>query len=221
MEEIWKDIPDYEGLYQVSNMGNVRSLDRYVKQHSGYKQFKKGKVLTLHLNSDGHLIASLSINNTPKQIGIHRLLAMAFIPIPERLKDYNLDELIVHHKDFIPQNNDIDNLIWLTKKEHDKLHHESEETRRKISIALKGRVFSEERRRRMADARRGCKHTPEHTAKQAAACSLPVEGYDMNGNVVITFSSVREGKRNGFSHISACCRGKRKRDKGLYWRYVK
>lgn len=105
MEEMWKDIPDYEGFYQVSNMGRVKNVKNdYIK--SPVKSPK------------GYLVTSLWKNGKDKNCRINRLVAMAFIPIPERLKDYDLNELDVHHKDEVRTNNNVDNLEWLTKEEH-------------------------------------------------------------------------------------------------------
>ena len=55
MEEIWKDIPEYEGIYQISNLGRVRSLDRYVMHGKGNaKRFVKGKIIKLQIDSKGY-----------------------------------------------------------------------------------------------------------------------------------------------------------------------
>ena len=107
--EIWKDIEGYEGLYQVSNFGRVRSLDRYVEyigtnqthKKMNMKQFKKGKILVPMLHKNGYLFIALP----KKQKSIHRLVAEAFIPNPNNLPQVN-------HKDCNKQNNNFKNLEW-------------------------------------------------------------------------------------------------------------
>lgn len=67
-KEIWKDIKGYEGLYQVSNLGRVRSLDRYVKQNHNTKQLKKGKIIQPTKNHKGYLGLKLCKENTSKKL---------------------------------------------------------------------------------------------------------------------------------------------------------
>ena len=218
--EVFKDIPGYEGLYQVSNWGNVKSLN--------YRHTGREKVLNLYYHK-GYLKVCIYKDGAKEDWLIHRLVAMAFIPIPERLKDYDINELDVHHIDGDKKNN-IDNLVWLTKEEHRRLHAESEETKTKQSVAKKGKKLSEETKAKMSVALKGHDVSEATRAKIAAAhkgiyntvCSKPVEAYDNNGNLVFRFPSTMEAGRNGFNSkdISSCCRGKRKRHKGLYWRFA-
>ena len=108
MKEIWKDIKGYEGLYQVSNLGNVRSMDRITRD--GRKI--KGKNIKPHTNGNSrYLRAALCNNGKIKYENIHRLVAKAFIPNPENKPEVN-------HKDENPSNNLIDNLEWMTSKEN-------------------------------------------------------------------------------------------------------
>lgn len=109
--EIWKDIPGYEDYYQVSNFGNVKSLDRYVVYKNGTKVFYKGKNLTLHKNKKGYIFIQLHKNNTWKNFSLHVLVAQAFVENP-----YNLPE--VNHKDGNKQNNIDLNLEWVTRQEN-------------------------------------------------------------------------------------------------------
>ena len=99
MEEIWKDIAGYEGLYQVSNFGNVRSLK--------YRRSNEIRQLTPKCNNSGRLWVELADNGKRKPMLIHRLVAMAFIPNPN---DYPQ----INHKDENPKNNRVDNLEWCT-----------------------------------------------------------------------------------------------------------
>lgn len=100
MMEIWKDIKNYEGLYQVSNLGNVKSLP---KMHG----IRKGneKILKPTINSKGYLRVQLSKNKSIKQCLVHRLVAETFIE--------NIDNLPqINHIDKNKLNNKIDNLEW-------------------------------------------------------------------------------------------------------------
>ena len=108
MKEIWKDIKGYEGLYQVSNLGNVRSMDRITRD--GRKI--KGKNIKPHTNGNSrYLRAALCNNGKIKYENLHRLVAKAFIPNPQNKPEVN-------HKDENPSNNFIDNLEWMTSKEN-------------------------------------------------------------------------------------------------------
>ena len=113
IDEIWKDIKGYEGIYQVSNLGRVRSLDRVNER--GWK--KKGILLKPKLKRDGYVDVHLSFKEKDKDqnLKIHRLVAETFIPIPEELKKwYGTQYLQVNHKDENKQNNCVDNLEWCT-----------------------------------------------------------------------------------------------------------
>ena len=110
MIEVWKDIEGYEGLYQVSNLGNVRSLDRIV-DYGHSKAYRKGKNLSGSYASGGYAQVQLNHNKKTKQELIHRLVAKAFIPNPNNLP-------CVNHKDENKRNNCVENLEWCTEKEN-------------------------------------------------------------------------------------------------------
>ena len=101
MEEIWKDIEGYEGLYQVSNLGNVKSLN--------YRQTKREKILKSVNDKDGYLFVSLCKNSVIKHYSIHRLVADVFIDNPNNYPQVN-------HKDENKTNNNVDNLEWCSPK---------------------------------------------------------------------------------------------------------
>ena len=104
MEE-WKAIAGYEGLYEVSNLGRIKSLSRIDSR--GYK--RNEKILKLNKDSGGYLKVSLYKNGKPKQYNVHRLVAIAFIPNPDNLPEVN-------HKDENRINNYVDNLEWCNRK---------------------------------------------------------------------------------------------------------
>ena len=111
MSEIWKDIEGYEGLYQVSNYGRVRSLDRYVKQNHNTKQLKKGKIIKQQKGHKGYLILSLCKDKKRKTFKVHRLVAQAFIPNLENKPQVN-------HINGDKTDNRIENLEWATNGEN-------------------------------------------------------------------------------------------------------
>lgn len=107
--EEWKDIEGYEGLYQVSNMGRVRSLDRYVNNMFGTLSFIKGKILKVLNHKDGYKQVNLLKDGKVKHCLVHRLVAGAFIPNPHNYP-------VINHKDEIKTNNCVENLEWCTVK---------------------------------------------------------------------------------------------------------
>jgi hypothetical protein len=107
--ENWKAVEGYEGLYEVSDQGRVRSLDRYTTGKRN--RLIKGKVLANAHNELGYCIVQLCKDGVPKKTRVHRLVARAFIPNPEE-KPY------VNHLDGNPSNNTAQNLEWCTQKEN-------------------------------------------------------------------------------------------------------
>ena len=97
MEEIWKDVPDYEGLYEVSDLGRIRN--------------KKGLIKKQFLSDKGYLKVELYKNGKSKKLRVHRLVAQAFIE-----NQFNKNE--VNHKNGIKIDNFVDNLEWMTTQEN-------------------------------------------------------------------------------------------------------
>ena len=108
MEE-WKSIPGYEGLYEVSNLGRVRSLDRYIKYSNGQIRLHKGRILNPSKDTNGYLKVLLKCNTKCKTITVHRLVALTFLPNPDNLP-------CVNHKDEDKTNNRVENLEWCTQQ---------------------------------------------------------------------------------------------------------
>ena len=106
--EVQKDIHGYEGLYQVSNLGRVKSLDRIVTRKDGRKQLHRGKLIKSYCNNKGYYIIRLCKGCKMKHMLMHRLVAQAFIPNPDNLPEVN-------HIDEKPSNNRVTNLEWCTR----------------------------------------------------------------------------------------------------------
>lgn len=108
MQEEWRPVPEFEDAYEVSNLGRVRSLDRwaeYVNHGTPTRMRIHGKVLKLYKDEDGYLRINVKVGSKSKTFGVHRLVAQAFIPNPDSLP-------CVNHKDYNPENNVVNNLEW-------------------------------------------------------------------------------------------------------------
>ena len=133
--EIWKDIDGFNGLYQVSNLGNVKSLDRCVLTRGANheSQFIKGRMLKLN---GGRKYPQVILCKDGKTYGrlVHRLVATAFIPNPDNLP-------CINHKDENPKNNHVDNLEWCTYQYNNTYNNRIEKCKDKISKTLTGRHY--------------------------------------------------------------------------------
>lgn len=107
MAEVWKPIPGYDGLYEVSNHGRIRSYKR-----GGTKVSDRPRLLNPSRHPHGYPTLTLSHNNIPDKRLIHRLVAKLFIG------DSPTDKPFVCHKDDNPENNHIDNLYWGSQKDN-------------------------------------------------------------------------------------------------------
>jgi len=110
MNEIWKDVKGYGGHYQVSNLGNSRSLDRKIKSKNGVIKNLKGRNITITDNGNGYKKIGFYIKG--HQHYIHRLVLSTFKPME------NMENLQVNHKDGDKNNNKLDNLEWVTDGEN-------------------------------------------------------------------------------------------------------
>ena len=235
-EEIWKPIKDFEGYYEVSNIGRVRSLN--------YKRTGKGKILKNIEDYKGYLEVGLTKNGKRKQFKVHRLVAEAFIPNPE-------NKPCIDHINTIKSDNRVENLRWVTYKENSNNEktlekfkgenhhffgkHHTEETKKKISEAQKGennhmygKHHTEETKKKMSEAQKGEKGSMYGKTGEKHPRSKPVVQIDLNTNEVKVWGSTREAERiGGFCHnaISACCKNKFNRlgnniYKGFKWMYL-
>ena len=170
MREEWRDIKDYEGIYQISNRGNVKSLN--------YRRTGKERILKGSKDSNGYLQVHLCKDGKMKAYCVHRLVASAFLENPMGYTDVN-------HKDENKENNCIENLEWCS---------------RLYNNTYNGRA------KRIGKKR-----------------SKPIIGFDKVLGLIVKFSSAHEAEvETGIasSHITACCKGKRKSAGGYIWQYL-
>ena len=116
MEEVWKDIPGYEGMYQASTLGRIRSLDHYSKEfmNNGVpcKQFRKGKIMKGTPDEDGYLDIALYISKgNYKYYRVHRLVALTFLPTDDA-------SLQIDHINCVKDDNRVENLEWVSCREN-------------------------------------------------------------------------------------------------------
>lgn len=104
-QEIWKPISNYEGLYEVSNNGQIKSVGRYIKSNHNNTRFQEEKIRKLTVNNKGYVTVRLCKNGKYKTFLVHRLVAETFIPNP-----YEYNE--VNHKDEDKAHNSVNNLEW-------------------------------------------------------------------------------------------------------------
>ena len=200
-EEIWKPIKDYEGLYEVSNLGRVKSLN--------YRGTGKWKILKNIECSNGYLVVVLTKNGKRKQFKVHRLVAEAFIPNPE-------NKPCVDHINTIRTKNYVWNLRWVTHEENN-------------NNPLTKKKYSENHREQTGENNpmygRTLKNHPMYgRIGENNPKSKPVIQIDLNTNEIIkVWASAMEAERQGEfnnSAINQCCRGKRKSHKGYKWMYL-
>lgn len=106
MDEIWKPIKGFETLYEISNLGKVKSLPK----QSGFLK-RKERIMSLTDNKKGYLYVTFEVNGKRSRFYVHRLVADHFIPNPNNLETVN-------HKDKNRKNNHVDNLEWMSYSEN-------------------------------------------------------------------------------------------------------
>ena len=193
MEE-WRDIKGYEGYYQISNMGRVKSVERTVRCGRGYRiipeKIKKGKD-----NGHGYLQVKLYKECKVKQPLVHVLVATAFLDNPDNLPEVN-------HKDEDKTNNCVENLEYCSKSYNINYGTRNKRVAEKVSEKLKGRKQSE-----------------EHIKKK----SKPVFSVNKKSGLIMWWKSIMEAERcTGIDkgNITRCCQGKLKSVGNHYWFYA-
>lgn len=135
--EIWKDVKGYEGIYQASNLGRIRSLDRYVIREKSKPYFRKGQILIPQNKDNGYLKVNLWKNKQFKNRYVHRLVMESFC------HRVDSNDLQVNHKDCDKTNNKLDNLEFVTYKQNIK-HAIKNNRRPKGSECVKSKLTESE-----------------------------------------------------------------------------
>lgn len=123
-EEVWKDVLNYEGLYKVSNLGRVKSLDRLCILSDGRRRVNKGKVLKVRYDIGGYEKVTLYKNKIGKILSVHYIVISTF-------NGDRPDGLVINHIDENRTNNQLDNLEYITQKEN--INHGTGNIKRKYS----------------------------------------------------------------------------------------
>ena len=193
--EIWKEIEGYDGLYEVSNLGRIRSLGRLCKQKSNSLQAKRARIMTQEITRKGYCRVRLYDSNgkaTHKQV--HRLVFEAFC---EKLGDRQ-----VNHKNEITS----DNRIWNLEACDAKYNCNYGTRNQKLSEKMTGKHHTDATRKRLQEIQ-----------------ANPIEQVTLDGVVIATYISCGEASRKtGISstNIERCVSGKYKTACGYVWRKI-
>ena len=189
MEEIWKDIPGYEGYYQASNLGNIKSLPKFKKIFENKKYKTKTKILCVEKNSRGYNRVWLIKNGERKRFFVHRLIAETFIPNPE-------NKPCVNHIDCNIENNKADNLEWCTQKENSE-----------YAVSLGRTKWSEKQKEN---------HRQKFKKFKKSIIGISLDGTKQI--ILSSLKEVKEfGYSPG--DVCVCCKDNNKTYKGYKWRY--
>jgi hypothetical protein len=195
--EIWKPVVGYEGLYEVSNLGQIRSLGNT----RGPSRFREVVTLMRHeITKQNYHRVSLRKDGKYKHWLVHRLVAIAFIPNPNNYP-------IVNHKDCNPSNNHADNLEWCTCQYN-------------VTYADAKKKQVESFKKSNINRCHYYKGLATKNRLKVGSYEKPVHQVDPNtGEILNTFRSIRDAERAfNTKHVSAVVNGRRPKAKGYFWK---
>lgn len=210
--EIWKDIKGYEGIYQVSNYGRVKSLNYNKTNREGFMSFNN--------NGTGYLQVCLTKDKKYKKKLVHRLVAKAFIEKP-------IDKNYINHIDGNKSNNHVENLEWVTRSENQKhAYANGLIDKEKLSNSHKGekhhnygKHLSDETKIKISNSNKGKQAGKNNPRSRKVICITTGEIFD-----TLTAAAQKYNINNG--DICSCCKGKIKyrgkhpiTGEKLIWRY--
>lgn len=200
-KEMWKDIPDYEGFYKISNRGNIKSCLRIIKQlNNGVycNHFYKERIINTRDNGTGYYQCALHKKGKTKYYFVHRLVAEAFLDkkdfkcMPYEDKNIiDLDKLEINHRDENKQNNNVNNLEYCTHSYN--INYGSRNKKMIVKNINNSKL------------------------------SKKINQYDLDDNFIKTWISMSEAQRQlkiFKQAIYQCCIGKKKTAGGYIWRYA-
>lgn len=195
--EEWRNVVGYEGLYQISNLGRIKSLR---DNHNNPRE----KIMKQIFDKDGYLKTILSKNKKHKCFMIHRLVAIAFIPNPDNLPQIN-------HKDENKTNNSVENLEWCDHKYN--VNYGTCQERKVKNTDYKKRTENTDYKKKIAN-------TDYKTIAEKK--SKPVIQFDLEGKTVAEYPSIKEAERQTefkHSNIIKSLKGNTKTCGGYIWKY--
>ena len=237
--EEWRDICGYEGIYQVSSYGRIKSLSR-LNGGEHNRHLTKKKIIKCKPNQNGYLRVNLHSNGKLRQFAIHRLVGLAFIPLVA-------GKYYIDHINGIRVDNRVENLRWCTHHENDTFplaienkkqasrksrtperaikhrqamlkYHNDEKWRLRMSEIVKKRWREDET---FVKQQREVHNSKEFIVRcQHTTLCKPVLQFDLSGNFIREYFSASEATRiTGINKIPQCCRGERHKAGGYKWKY--
>ena len=194
MKEIWKNIPSFEGYYQISNLGRIKALARTTFDKNGKAYNRKEHIVKPSLTRTYYKVHYFSV---------HRLVALAFIPTDDTSKH-------IDHIDTNPLNNKVDNLRWVTVSEN----CNNNLTRKHISLSKNGHSVSDTTKAKISSILKGRKLSESTKAKMSLNRNRTIiYAFDLKGNFLHKFNSVKEagmfaGRK--YTSVISCCKGRTK-----------
>lgn len=213
--EVWKDVPGYEGIYSASTTGFIRNYGRQLK--CAGKGREKPKILKPFRNYQGYLrIRLVDKDGNRKMFGIHRIIAMTFIPNPD-------NKPCIDHINAIRDDNRVENLRWCTIMEN--AHNPiTEKKYRAAMMAQRGKTLYPEHRRKLSEARKGYKpsqRTRDIWRNIHQDFARPIIQLSLDGEFIKEWKSALFASielRVDKSSIYKCIKGKLHKTGGFKWK---